>query len=95
MGIIFKLPIICEFPSNFACMSNILSFDKCIYSPISVAEQSKVRVCDRSLAGIEGLSTAGGHGCLSHVNVVCCQGEIFATGRSLFQRSLIECGVSK
>ena len=34
-------------------------------------------------------------GCLSLVNVLCCHVEIFVTGRSLFQRSPIECGVSK
>jgi hypothetical protein len=36
-----------------------------------------------------------GHGCLSLVNVVCCQVEVSATGWSLVQRSPTECGVSK
>jgi hypothetical protein len=36
-----------------------------------------------------------GHGCLSIVNVVCCQVEISATSWSLVQRSPTECGVSK
>jgi hypothetical protein len=36
-----------------------------------------------------------GHGCLSVVSVVCCQVEVSATGWSLVQRSLTECGVSK
>jgi len=31
-----------------------------------------------------------GHGCLSVASVVCCQVEIFATGRSLAQRSSTE-----
>jgi hypothetical protein len=35
-----------------------------------------------------------GHGCLSLVNVVCCQVEVSAPGRSLVQRSPTECGVS-
>ena len=29
------------------------------YSPVPVAEQSKARVCDRSLAGIAGSNPAG------------------------------------
>jgi len=35
------------------------------------------------------------HGYLSLVSVVCCQVEVFATGRSLFQRSATEWGVSE
>jgi hypothetical protein len=35
-----------------------------------------------------------GHGCLSLVNIVCCQAEFFATDRSLVQSSPTECGVS-
>jgi hypothetical protein len=35
-----------------------------------------------------------GHGCLSVVNVVCCQVEVSASGWSLVQRSLTDCGVS-
>jgi len=31
------------------------------------------------------------HGCLSVVGVVCCQVEVSASGRSLVQRSSIEC----
>jgi len=36
-----------------------------------------------------------GHGCLSLVNVVCCQVDVSAMGRSLVQRSCTECGVSE
>jgi hypothetical protein len=36
-----------------------------------------------------------GHGCLSLVSIVCCQVEVSVTGRSLFQNSRTECGVSK
>jgi hypothetical protein len=36
-----------------------------------------------------------GHGYLSLVNVVCCQVEVCATGRSLVQRSPAACGVSE
>jgi len=32
-----------------------------------------------------------GHGCLSLVNIVCCQVEVSATGRSLVQRSPTDC----
>ena len=32
-----------------------------------------------------------GHGCLPLVNFVYCQVEVYATGRSLFQRSPTEC----
>jgi hypothetical protein len=37
----------------------------------------------------------GGDGYLSLVSVLCCQAEVSATGRSLVQRSTIECGVSQ
>ena len=36
-----------------------------------------------------------GHGRLSVVNFVCCQVEVSASGRSLIQRSLTDCGVSE
>ena len=36
-----------------------------------------------------------GYGCLWLVGVLCCQVEISASGRSLFQRSPTECGVSE
>jgi hypothetical protein len=42
-----------------------------------------------------GFESRLGHGCLSVVSVVCCQVEVSATGRSLVQRSLTECGVSE
>jgi hypothetical protein len=35
-----------------------------------------------------------GHGCVFFVNVVLCQVEVFSIGRSLIQRSPVECGVS-
>jgi len=35
-----------------------------------------------------------GHGCLSLASVVCCQGEVTASGRSLVQRRPNECNVS-
>jgi hypothetical protein len=34
------------------------------------------------------------HGCLSVVNVVCCQVDVSATGLSHVQRSSTDCGVS-
>ena len=36
-----------------------------------------------------------GHGCLSLVDVVRCQVDVSAMGRSLVQRSCTECGVFK
>jgi hypothetical protein len=48
--------------------------------PITVAALFKAWVCGRSLAGIAGLNPAGGHGCLSLVNIVCCQVEVSASG---------------
>jgi hypothetical protein len=41
-----------------------------------------------------GLESARGLGCLSVENVVCCQVEVSATGRSLVQSSPTESGVS-
>jgi len=38
-----------------------------------------------------GFECCWGHGCLSHVNVLCCQVEISATGRALVQMSPTEC----
>jgi hypothetical protein len=35
------------------------------------------------------------HGYLSLVSAVCCHVEVFATGRSLFQRGATVCGVSE
>jgi hypothetical protein len=40
-----------------------------------------------------GFESRLGHGCLSLVNVVCCQVEVSASDWSLAQRSLTECGV--
>jgi hypothetical protein len=60
-----------------------------------VSARSKTWVYGRSVAGIAGSNPAGGHGCLSVVNVVCCQVEVSVTGWSLVQRSPTECGVSE
>ena len=45
-----------------------------------MVERSKVRGCGRSHAGIAGSILDGGNGCVSVVNVVCCQVEVSATG---------------
>jgi hypothetical protein len=42
-----------------------------------------------------GFESRRGLGCLSVVNVVCCQVEVFATVRSLVQRSPTDCGASE
>jgi len=41
-----------------------------------VAVRSKAWDYGRSLSGIVGSNSAGGHGCLSVVSVVCCQVEL-------------------
>jgi len=41
-----------------------------------------------------GFESRRGHGCVSLVSVGCCQVDVTATSRSLFQRSPAECGVS-
>ena len=45
-------------------------------------------------AGIAG-SNAAGRMAVCLVNVVCCQVEVAASGRSLIQRTATECGVSE
>ena len=42
-----------------------------------------------------GFESCRGHGWPSVVNVVCCQVEVSASGRSLAQRSPTDCGVSE
>jgi hypothetical protein len=58
-----------------------------------MAARSEASVCGRSFAG-SGFESRRGRGCLSLVNVVCCQMEVSASGRSLFQRNSTECSVS-
>jgi len=54
--------------------------------PIPVAARSK-GVGLRSLACLDCVfESLKGHGCLSFVNLVCCQVEVSAMGRSLVQR---------
>jgi hypothetical protein len=65
-----------------------------LFKPIPVAALSKAWVCGLSLAAIAGSNPAGGHGCLSVVNVVWCQVDFSASGLSLVQRSPTHCGVS-
>ena len=63
--------------------------------PIPVAARSEAWVCGRSLVGIAGSNSAGGQGCLSLVNAVCCQVNFSALGWSLVQRCPTECGVAE
>ena len=42
-----------------------------------------------------GFGSRRGHGCLSLVNIVCCQVELSASNRSLVRRSPTECGASE
>jgi hypothetical protein len=64
-------------------------------SPVPVTAPSKASVCGRSLAGNVGSKPSEEHGCLSVVDVVCCQVEVSATGRSLVQKGPTECDVSE
>ena len=56
-----------------------------------MAEQSKARICGRSLNGIAVSNPNGGMD-VSFVSVVC-QVEVSATGRSLVQKSPTDYGV--
>ena len=59
------------------------------------------RVCEKNGVGLRKLTWWGcgfksrrGHGCLSLVNVVCCQVEVSTTSRSLVQRNPTACHVT-
>jgi hypothetical protein len=60
--------------------------------PIPAASRSRAWVCGCSLDGDCGFESHRGHGCLSLMNVVCCEVVVSASGRSLVQRSPTECG---
>jgi hypothetical protein len=61
-------------------------------NPVEPSGRAVKYVSLRSLAGWDcGFESLRGHGCLSLVSVVCCQVEVFSTGRSLVQRSPTEC----
>ena len=62
--------------------------------PIPVAARSKAWVCGRSFAGSSGCNPAGGMNA-SLLWVLCCQVEIYASGRPLVQNIPAECGVSE
>ena len=66
-------------------MNTVCSRTYVLFRPIPVAGRPKAKICGRSLAGIAGSNPAG---------AVCCQVEVFATGRSLVHRSDTDCGVS-
>jgi hypothetical protein len=58
----------------------------------NVAARSKAWVCGRALAGIVDSNPTGDMDiCLCEC--LCCQVEVSGTGRSLVQRSPIDCGV--
>jgi len=59
-----------------------------------MATRSKACVYCLSLAGIAGSNSTGNMDNLSLVSAVCCQVEVAATVRSLFQRGPTECGMS-
>jgi hypothetical protein len=60
--------------------------------PMPLAVQSKAWVCGPSLLTS---NPAGGHCCLSLVIVGYCKVQVYASGRSLVQRSPTECNVSE
>ena len=59
---------------------------------ISVAAQSKERVCGGSLAATEGSNPIGFS--YAFLSILCCQVHVSSSGRSLIQSSPTECGVS-
>ena len=60
-----------------------------LYSgPIPVTEQFETRICGQSLA------VSNPAGVWISVSFECCQVEVYMTGRSLVQRSHIDCGMS-
>jgi len=66
---------------------SVNNYSELLVALIAVAMLSKASVCGRSLPGVVGSNTAGGHGCLSVVSDVCCQVELSASGWSLIQSS--------
>jgi hypothetical protein len=60
-----------------------------------VAVRSKACVCGRLLAGFAGLNPTRDMDICLVLSVVCCQGEVSATGRSLVHRGPIDRGVSE
>ena len=62
---------------------------------ISVAAPSKASVSSRLIVGIVGSNLAGDTRCLSFMDVVFCQVEVSAMGRSLVQGRPTECGASE
>jgi hypothetical protein len=57
-----------------------------------VAAPSKASVCSQALAGIVGSNPTGAW-IFVPCDRLCCQVEVFATGRSLVQRTPTDCGV--
>jgi hypothetical protein len=51
------------------------------YIQIQVAARSKTSISSSSFAGIVGSNPSRGHGCLSHVNDVCCKSGGLCDGR--------------
>ena len=60
-----------------------------------MAARSKAWVCGLSIPGIAGSNPAGGHECLSLLNVVSSQVEVSETRLSLEQGISTDCGVSE
>jgi len=87
--IIFHLPMCVTCSANLGILYLITSV---LGWPIQVAARSEELVPAARLLG-KRIESRQGHGCLSLVSVVCCQVEVYATDRSLVQRSPTECGV--
>ena len=62
------------------CIVIVMYYSMSKYMPIPLAALSKASVCRCSLAGTAGSNTAGVHGCLSVVRVLCCKVQVFASG---------------
>jgi len=81
---------------HFRCCS-LWQHGLCIYVCVPISVTALWDVCLRPLVFWDCvLESHRGHGCLSLVNVVCVCGqvEVFATGRSLVERSPTECGMT-
>ena len=61
----------------------------------TVATLFKAWVCGLSLVGIAGSNPAGGVEVCVLMSVVCYQVDVSSSGRSLVQKSPIECGASE
>jgi len=89
---------------NYARSSGTQRLIKCHSTVFFEVREGMADSCGRAVSGVGlrllaswdcGFESCWGHGCLPFVSVVCCQVEVSASNRSLFQRRPTECGVSE